>query len=128
MTAHKSGQKWIRFMKIPPYRYITYLMLVQITMISYIIKFLFHIICWKEPLWYLRKAFILYKLDRELFLCFKLHSKAQWTKLDSQSGSFFIHWKSQFFFHIPWILKKLQKHCNLHVQRQNNSKMDFSFV
>ena len=78
MTAHKSGQKWIRFMKIPPYRYITYLMLVQITMISYIIKFLFHIICWKEPLWYLRKAFILYKLDRELFWCFKLHNEQNW--------------------------------------------------
>ena len=78
MTAHKSGQKRMRFMKIPPFRYITYLMLVQITMISYIIKFLFHIICWKEPLWYLRKAFILYKLDRELIWCFKLHNEQNW--------------------------------------------------
>ena len=93
--------------------------IVQITMISYIIKFLFRIICWKNETSLNSKEsfYTTYISKTELLWCFKLHSKAQWTKLDSQSGSFFysLSWKSQFFFHTPWILKKLQKHCNLHV-------------
>ena len=96
-----------------------YQMGVQITMISYIIKFLFRIICWKNETSLNSKEsfYTTYISKTELLWCFKLHSKAQWTKLDSQSGSFFYSLEKPVLFShsmdFEKVAKTLQFTCSL---------------